>query len=45
MIFSGKDPGMMNQKQQMLTEPIKRFLIQLVAKSGPKQPERFTQKR
>ncbi len=32
---------MMNQKQQMLTEPIKRFLIQLVAKSGPKQPERL----
>lgn len=25
---------MMNQKQQMLTEPIKRFLIQLVAKAG-----------
>lgn len=31
---------MMNQKQQMLTEPVKRFLIQAVAKSGPK-PERL----
>ncbi len=31
---------MMNQKQQMLTEPIKRLLIQLVAKSGQK-PERL----
>ena len=30
----------MNQKQQMLTEPVKRFLIQAVAKSGPK-PERL----
>ena len=30
----------MNQKQQMLTEPVKRFLIQAVAKSGP-QPERL----